>query len=242
MRRVRLSVMTAIILLAAATPPAAYAQGVGEGRIRVLGRATVEAVPDHADVRVGITNKAASPTAALDQNSAVARKIIEFSKKFGVDERNIQTDSINLAPAYKSVRGTDGNARQEPDGYTARNVVRVKLTDISSLGTFMRQVLDQGATNIDGVNFGLSNPEKFADEARTKAVENAVRQALLLVEAAKVKLGTIQEIVHPPRSEFHGGNEASLRGPVRRIAVPVEVGVVEITSEVEITWAIQRGD
>ena len=67
-----------------------------------------------------------------------------------------RTDSINLAPAYKTVREPNGNTRQEPDGYTANNMVRVKLTDMSRLGAFMRQVLDQGATNIGGVSFGLS--------------------------------------------------------------------------------------
>jgi uncharacterized protein len=245
MRRVRLSMLAAIAclaaaILAAAMPPGAYAQAVGEGRIRVLGRATVEAVPDHVSVRVGISNKAPSPTAALDQNSAIARKIIEFSKKFGIDEPNIQTDSINLAAASKSVREPNGNTRQEPDGYIASNTVRIKLMDMSRLGTFMRQVLDQGATNIGGVTFGLSNPEKFTDEARTKAVEDAVRQARLLADAAKVKLGSIQEIVHPPRSAFLGGNnEAALRRAVKQMAVPVEAGVVEITSEVEMTWRIE---
>ena len=151
---------------------------------------------------------------ALDQNSAVARKIIEFAKKFGIADKDIQTDSINLAPAYKSVPAAGGGTRQEPDGYTASNMVRVRLTDMARLGTFMRQVLDQGATNINGVHFGLSDPEKSADEARAKAVEDAVRQARLLADAAKVKLGSIQEIVHPPRSEFRGGDHASLRGPV----------------------------
>jgi uncharacterized protein len=220
----------------------ACAQGVGEGRIRVLGRATVEAVPDHARVQLGVTTKASSPTAALDQNSAVARKIIEYAKKFGIGERDIQTDSVNLAPASKTVRDPNGTTRQEPDGYTAGNMVRVKLADMSRLGTFMREALDQGATNISGVSFGISNPEKLTDEARTKAVEDAVRQARLLADTAKVKLGPVQEITHPPRSEFRGGNEASLRVTVRRMAVPLEVGVVEITSEVEIIWAIERAN
>ena len=238
MRRVQLFLMIAVACLAAVSPPA-FAQGVGEGKMRVLGRGTVEAEPDHVGVRVGINNRAASPTAALDQNSAVARKIIDFAKKFGIAEKDIQTDSINLAPAYKSVPVPGGGTRQEPDGYTASNVVRVRLTDLSRLGTFMRQVLDQGATNINGVHFGLSDPQKSADEARTKAVEDAVRQARLLADAAKVKLGPIHEIVHPPRTEFRGGEQASLRRPVTRTTVPVEVGVVEVNSEVEITWRIE---
>jgi hypothetical protein len=224
--------------LAAMIPPPASAQAISEGRMRVLGRATIEAQPDQVSVHLGIANKASSPTAALDQNSAVARKIIEFSKRFGIGERDIQTDSINLAPAFKTVRDPNGTTRQEPDGYSASNMVRVRLTDMSRLGTFMREALDQGATNINSVQFGLSHPEKVADEARAKAVEDATRQAKLLADAAKVKLGSIQEIAHPPRTQRLEGF-AAMPVQTRGAQVPVEVGTVLVGAEVEITWAIE---
>ena len=192
-------------------------------------------------MQVGISNRASSPTAALDQNSAVARKIIDFSKGFGVAERDIQTTSVNLAPNYKTVRDPNGTTRQEPDGYGASNMVRVKLGDLSRLGAFMRQILDQGATNIAGVHFGLTNLEKLSDEARTKAVEDAVRQAQGLAQAAKVKLGPIQDIAYPPRSRFSamdGAADMPLRAAAK-IDVPIEVGTIRTSAEVEITWAIE---
>jgi uncharacterized protein len=240
-RRRLMPVMAAVTVLASVLAMPAFAQGTREGKMRVLGRGTVEAVPDLVNVQVGVSNKAASPTTALDQNSAVARKIIDFSKGFGVDERNIQTASVNLAPTFKTVRDPGGTTRQEPDGYTASNMVRVKLADVSKLGAFMRQVLDQGATNIAGVHFGLSNPEKFSDEARTKAVEDAVRQAQGLAQAARVKLGAIQDIAHPPRSQFRTMDSIA-ETPSRaaaKVNVPVEAGSITITSEVDITWAIE---
>ena len=228
-------------LLFATWPMDASAQTVRDGKIRILGRATIEAAPDHAVVHVGITNKASTPTAALDQNSAIARKIIDFAKRFGVDEKNIQTDSVNLLPTTRPIRDPSGNFRQEPDGYTASNMVRVKLTELPRLGTFMRQVLDQGATNIGAVEFGLSNYDQAAAEARAKAVENAVHQAQGLAQAARVKLGAILEIVHPPRVQFQypGGAADMPMRQARRAAVPIEVGTVKITAEVDMTWAIE---
>ena len=120
----------------------------------------VETAPDFVTVRVGVASRAPTPTAALDQNSASARKIIDFAKTFGVDERDMQTDAVNLSQTFKTVRDPSGTTRQEPDGYAANNAVQVKLGDLSRLGTFMRQVLDQGANNIGGVQFGSANPEK----------------------------------------------------------------------------------
>jgi uncharacterized protein YggE len=222
---------------------AAQAQNIRDGKIRVLGRASVEVVPDYATVRVGISNRAPTPTAALDQNSAAARKIITFSKTFGAAERDIATDSVSLGPAFKNVREPNGAMRQEPDGYGANNTVRVRLGDVSRVGAYMRQVLDHGATQISGVSFGVSDPDSFSDQARASAVEDALRQARRLVAAANVKLGPIHEIVHPPRVQFsYADGPAALDRPVRRagsMTVPIEVGTVRITAEVDVTWAIE---
>ena len=241
MTRLVAPLVTVVVLLSAVLAVPAFAQGAREGKMRIIGRATVEAVPDYVTVQVGISNRAASPTATLDQNSAVARKIIDFSKGFGVAERDIQTSSVNLAPNYKTVRDPNGTTRQEPDGYNASNMIRVKLGDLSRLGAFMRQILDQGATNIAGVHFGVTNLEKLSDEARTKAVEDAVRQAQGLAQAAKVKLGSIQDIAYPPRSRFSatdGAADMPLRAAAK-IDVPIEVGTIKTSAEVEITWAIE---
>ena len=228
----------ALFSLVTASMPLALAQS--EGRIRVIGRAVVEAVPDYVTVRIGVSNRGASPTAALDQNSAAARKIVDFAKASGIQERDIQTDAVNLSPLFKTVRDPNGTTRQEPDGYTASNTVRVKLSELPKLGAFMRQALDQGANNINGVEFGLSNHESALDDARTRAVEDAVRQAQRLAEAAKVKLGKIQEILSPPRSQVVTGRVTAMaaRAPAGA-PVPVEAGSLEVNAEVEIIWAIE---
>ena len=206
----------------------------------MIGRAVVEVVPDYVTVRIGVSNRASSPTAALDQNSATARKVVEFAKASGIQERDIQTDAVNLSPLFKTVRDPSGTTRQEPDGYTASNIVRVKLSELPKLGAFMRQALDQGANNINGVQFGLSNYESVLDDARTRAVEDAVRQAQRLAEAAKVKLGKIQEILSPPRSQVVADGMADM--PLRRAVrapVPVEAGSLQVNAEVEIIWAVE---
>jgi uncharacterized protein len=241
MIRLAAFIVTVVALLSSVLAAPACAQSVRGGKMRIIGRATIEAAPDYVTVQVGISNRASSPTLALDQNSAVARKIIDFSKGFGISERDIQTSSVNLSLNYKTVRDPNGTTRQEPDGYSASNMVRVKLSDLSRLGTFMRQILDQGATNIAGVHFGLTNLEKLSDEARTKAVEDAVRQAQGLAQAAKVKLGSIQDIAYPPRSRISamdGAADMPLRAAAR-IDVPIEAGTLKTSAEVEITWAIE---
>jgi uncharacterized protein len=135
--------MTLVCCLAVGGQP--LAQTVVAGRIQVLGHGSVERTPNYAVVQVGIANKATAPTAALDENSAIAAHIIAFAKNFGVDARDLKTAAVNLSPVTKSVREPNGAYRQEPDGYQANNSVQVRLWDISRLGAFMRDVLNEGA-------------------------------------------------------------------------------------------------
>ncbi len=234
----RLILPTALLamLLALCAAPAAAQDG---GRLRVVGRGVVDVAPDFATVRVGVSTRAPAPTAAMDQNSVATRKIIDFAKKFGVQERDIQTDAVALSQNFKSVREPNGNMRQEPDGYQAINSVRITLRELPRLGTLMREVLDQGATNIGGVNFGSSEHEKAAEEARTKAVENAVTRAQGLAGAAKAKLGKILEITYPANMGI-GDAAADLTVNRRaKMVVPIEAGSLQIIADVEMTWVIE---
>ena len=218
----------------------AVAQTVGAGRIQVLGHGSVERTPDLAVVLVGITNKAAAPTAALDENSAIAARIIAFAKKFGVDARDLKTAAVNLSPVTKSVREPNGAYRQEPDGYQANNTVQVRLRDVSRLGAFMREVINQGGNQIAGVHFGLADPGKAVDDALAAAVEDAMRKANRLAEAAKAKLGRLQQVTYPPRTAVRPFEAtAAPAGRALRMDVPIEAGALETSVEVEMIWALE---
>jgi uncharacterized protein YggE len=56
-----------------------------------------------------------------------------------------------------------------------------------------------------------------------------------------VKLGPIQDIAYPPRSRcsaMDGAADMPLRAAAK-IDVPIEVGTIRTSAEVEITWAIE---
>lgn len=212
-----------------------------DGRIHVLGRAIVEVVPDHATISVGVETRAGTATGALDSNSAAIRKVLDFARNAGVDAKDLRTSSVSLFPNTKQVRDPAGGYRQEPDGYRASNTVQVRLKDLGGLGRFMRDVVDQGANRVNGVSFGLTDPDRVADEARAAAVQDAVRRAERLADAAKVKLGPILQIASPPRIELRPTPDGEADLPARKAmsAVPIEVGTIQVSAEVDITWSLQ---
>jgi uncharacterized protein YggE len=213
-----------------------------ERRIAVQGRASVEAVPDLATISVGVTSRAPQATAALDANSAAAGRIIDYAKRFGVAPGDIRTSAVTLAEAFKNRRTPDGTFLQEPDGYTAGNTVAIRLRDLARMGIFLREVLENGANRVSGVQFGLADPEKIGDEARKEAVEDARRKATLLAGSSGARLGRVVSISYPPRVEYRPMADGAADLPRRRglmASVPIEAGVIEIAAEVDVTWELE---
>lgn len=211
------------------------------GVIVVWGRGVVEVAPDHAVVSIGVINKRPTPADALDGNSASSRRVIDFLKANGIEERDIRTLAVSLSGDVRMRRDAQGNATQENDGYIATNTVEARLRQIGKLGVILRDALDHGANRITGVRFGIENSEVVQDNARTRAVADATRKAKLLAQAAGLQLGTIVRIESPPRQQT-SSSDAAADLPIRRAAprasVPIEAGMIEITADVDVVWRL----
>ena len=208
--------------------------------ITVLGRGTIEIVPDIVTISVGVTTKQATAAAAMDATSTAAKKVIELAKARGVEDRDIRTQAVTLAPAMRNRRDPQGGITQEPDGYTASNIVQVTLRKIETLGDLSRDIVDKGANTIAGIEFGASNIDALRDTARAQAVADAMRQAKIIADAAGAKLGPIMHIESPPRraaQPMESGYSMRKAAPMRASA-PIEAGVIEVTAEVDIAWRL----
>ncbi|KMO38503.1 hypothetical protein VQ03_17290 [Methylobacterium tarhaniae] len=211
------------------------------GRISVVGRASREVVPDFATVEIAVESRGPNPAAALDQNSAAARKVVELAGEFGITGPDLATAAVSLRPVSKTVRDPGGQMRDVPDGYQATNAVSVRVRDLKRLGALMRRLLDGGADRIGGVAFGLSDPAQTENAVRADAVRDARRQAETLAEAAGIRLGRLESLVSPPRegspAPIQARAFAAKAAPVG-VAVPVEAGTITIEAAVEASYQV----
>lgn len=224
--------------LSALAAPAA-AQTVEPRTVTVQGRASAEVEPDMATVSVGVTARAREATAALDAASTAAGRVIDHAGRFGIAAGDIRTGSVSLTEAFKNRPDPQGRPQQEPDGYVAANVVVIRIRELARMGAFLREAAGEGANRINGVTFGLLDPETVKDEMRAKAVEDGRRKAGLLAGAAGAKLGEVRTIV-----DAHGYQpfEAAADISLRRSAapsVPIEAGRLTVTAEITITWTLE---
>jgi hypothetical protein len=217
----------------------AQERGASEGRISVIGRARAALQPDFASVEIGVESRGQTPAAALDGASQAVQAVIALATAFGIAPEDVETAAVTLQPANRTVRQPDGSVAERLDGYRSANTVRIRLGDMNRLGDLMRKALDAGANRIEGVGFGLRDPEGAESAVRLAAVKDASQQAARLAEAAGVRLGRVVSIEVPPQgaNPAMARNAAPLRAS-RRTAVPLMAGTIEATAEVSATFAI----
>lgn len=235
----RTTLSTGLALLMLCAPALADERPVGQ--ISVIGHARSETAPDFASIEVGVEAKAATPAAALDGTSEAARKLIALAAEFGVSDGDIGTSAVNLQPITRMVRQPDGTAVEKQDGYRASNQVRIRLADMGKLGELLRRALEAGANRIDGISFGLKDPDAAQADLRVAAMKDAMAQATRLAQAAGVSLGRVVSIQSPPREERPP--MALAPAPMRMKArggpaVPLVAGTIESSADVAAIFAV----
>jgi hypothetical protein len=156
-------VTRALAVFAALMLAAAAAAAEAPRYVSVTGEGEVETTPDTAEIGTGVTARARSAREALDATSAGMRRLMESLKKEGIAAADIRTDNINLSPWYEPAAG--GQPRRIA-GYQATNQVAARIRDISHLGRVLDAVVSAGANRVNGVRFGVAEPEALMNEAQ----------------------------------------------------------------------------
>ena len=192
------------LALCAAAPTAVAAQAVQAPMPAIAGTrlevsATGEAtrVPDLAIVSAGVVTRQTTATAAIQENAARMERVLSALKRAGIEERDVQTSSINLNPEY---RYQDNRAPQLV-GYTASNQVSIRFHDIRNTGKILDALVAEGANQINGPTLTIDKPEAALDEARLKALANGRARADVYARALGRRVARIVSI-----SESGGSN------------------------------------
>ena len=174
--------MTALALGAAAVPAIAAAQVqtipvqvplVSGTRLDVSAMGEVTRVPDLAIISAGVQTLQPTASAAIEENAARMERVRAALKRAGIEDRDIQTSSINLNPEYHY----DQNRPPRLTGYRATNTVNVKFRDLKRTGAILDALVAEGANQINGPNLTIDKPESALDEARTRAIANGRARA-----------------------------------------------------------------
>lgn len=163
----------------------------------VEGSASLEAIPDQAEVTLGITLAGTDIASTQDKVNVTIKTITDQLKKQGVNSENITTQNYQVYPEY--------NYELEPatvNGYRVSTNLHVEIDDLSKVSEVIDTATANGANQVGGIQFTLSDEleKTLTKQARMEAIENAKENARELSSLAGMRLGRIINI-----TESRGG-------------------------------------
>jgi hypothetical protein len=199
------------------------------------GSAVVRRVPDRAFVNIGAEARAAAPRPAQAQNAKTMTAVRDRLKALGIPDQAIETRALDLQPEFDYANG-----RQKLRGYVARNVIEVRLDDVTRVGEVIDASVEAGATSVHDVRFDLKDHSGVEREALKAAVADALARANALAAGAGKTVDRIvtieehrQEFVPMPRPMM------SARSETMQAETPVAPGQIEIRASVTLTASIK---
>ena len=169
-----------------------------ETTFNTTGDAEITAVPDEAQVRLGIDIKKDTVIEAQSSANEIINAISDAVKKLGIDREDIQTQNYRVNPDYDY-----SSSERRITGYRVSTQIVVKITDFEKLNQVIDTATSLGANRVGGVNFSLSEQkqEELKKEARKEAIAEAKKSAEELAKLAGIKLGRVVNV-----TESDGGN------------------------------------
>jgi uncharacterized protein len=203
----------------------------GEGKITVT--------PDVASLNLGVSAQASTVSEATSQAAAAMNKIMDSLKANGVAEKDIQTQYFSIQPV---TRWDDKNQQEIVIGYRVSNTVVAKIRALDKAGKIIDAVAEAGGdlTRINGINFLIDKPEKYYDQARELAMNNAKAKAEQMAKLGGVTLGKITfvtESSYVPVQNYPVMYKDSASGAAP--STSITPGESDITLNVQVYYAIQ---
>jgi uncharacterized protein YggE len=203
--------------------------------IRVSGEATVTVQPDQARIDIGVTTQAQTAQSAAAGNAQRLEAVLAELRRLLGAGADIKTVSYALNPDYRYPK--EGGI-PTIIGYTATNIVRVTLNDLSRIGQVIDAATQSGANQVQRLQFTLKDEQAAQSLALRAAAVKAKAQAETLAQALGLKISRVLSVV-----ESTGGVQPVMRDVMLARAeaaasTPVEPGAIEVRATVTLTVEI----
>lgn len=206
--------------------------------MNVSGQGTVKATPDIAYVSLGVVTEHTNAKTAQQDNAKAMDKIVTAIKAAGIAESDIKSVNYSIYPKYNYNQRTGTSSI---DGYTVNNSIQVTVRDIKKTGNIIDLASTNGANISSQISFGLSDYEKYYNEALKNAVEIAKKRASTMAGALGIKLDVPVSVSenggYSPVYSYNSYGAYEARAAMEDAATtPVSAGSMEIRASVNMTY------
>jgi uncharacterized protein YggE len=189
MKRTFICLLATLVLATAAV----RAAPLPDSEITASGTGSVSLPPDIATVSASIETSAESANDAISQSNEIYNRVVAALTKLGIARNDISLAYYNVSynPRPKVMPPSPTGERY---GYTVSRGFSVKVREIGKAGRVSDACTNAGATSINGVSFGLSDPNVARGRATAKAVAEARANAEAVARAADLHIVAIKSI------------------------------------------------
>lgn len=203
--------------------------------IRTTGEAVVTAKPDRAEIDVGVVTQSDSSQSAVTQNAQKVEATLSKLRQLLGADADIKTVSYSVSPNYRYPK--EGG---EPTiaGYTATNIVRITLDDLTKAGNVIDTASQAGSNRIQSLRFTLKDEGPVQAEALRQAATQARAKSQALASALGLRVVRVLSVA-----------ESGSPVPVREVAfaraadsaaTPIEPGTIEVRATVAFTVEVSQ--
>ena len=153
----------------------------------------------------------------------------------GIEEKDIQTRNYSFYPNYS----TEKDHRNEVTGYTVNNSVIVVVRDIKLTGKVIDAALNNGANEINSLDFSASDTKAVRKVALLNAVQDARDKADIIAKGLGKRIVGIQSVSESTgyiETRRFGGN--MLMAAAKDAATPIAPGSLSLTANVHVDFIL----
>lgn len=210
-------------------------------RVLVSGDSIVQAQPDTAIITISVITQNKLALEAQRENARRSDEVVRAVKAAAGPGAEVKTSGYNLQPmqVYKE------NQPPTITGYQASNSVTVTLSDLTRVGAVIDAASQAGANNINGVSFTLRKDRPAKDQALADATRAALGKAQTIAQALGGRVARIIEVQEggiTPRPMYNAEyGQSRVMNQAAAPPTPIEIGTLDITSQVQLVAEIEAG-
>lgn len=224
----------------------AISESIERGYISVNTSANAELAPDVAEISIAVkTYDNKSMQKATLQNKEISEQVISTLKSMIDTSKGdyIKTADFSATPIYSY----SGNKRNF-DKYQVSNSVVVHTKSIDKIGTMIDKAIALGATDVNSLNFSVSNYEVQCNDLLTLAAKKASARANAVAKTVPTTLSGIRSMdvscstsnSSRPQYKMLMANRAMMMdSEAAGSSTTIESGVIKVFANVSATYFVK---
>lgn len=156
--------------------------------IDVSGTAQIDVAPDQAVIYVTILTQGRDQKKIQDKNTVDMDALMSSLTRMGIAKDNIETSRYTVQPwnEYNPI-----TRKYDSKGYNVEHTIKVTVKDLENVGEVLALAVENGATNVNNVQFTLSKEaqDNVLIELYALAAQNGQTKAFAIGEGLDLKVG-----------------------------------------------------